>query len=797
MPVSPIQVTVRDYLRILGQRKLWITLCIASGIILFYGYGKFFMKKVYRAQNSIEIIQPKEETVYLKRYDRTQSVQSRIARIKNRINHQKTKEEIMALLVTDYWIGKEDSLEKLLGELDSLRDIQANDIPKKRMKEVSEHILNILEIKNIVSRNDKDVEDLIKRFVLSGDPMTPRTERKLSAFFERYRKVNDVRLAYLKLESLYERSEIEIDDAVLKNSITQAQQELQNRVIDLGGTADKYVDAVDALLRFGNGQKTLGLLEPEKINSLFRTELLFYSGPEVYAKMTAILDSMNINVGGDYINIFFEWENPVFARDMVEVIIDILEKKNRQFEQDELSTPIRILKKQVKEYRRAMLDAKDDLKKFKRENYRFMASIQEKRPSEIDNVNILVAEENNPIAQYLASREEIRKLEEEILETRRIKEATYNAMKAMKESTYRSEVLQISEERKLYEAKRAELQLELSRHPDWSEEHPQGKEMRRQIAILKRKIDNIEPLEEVTKERIPNPERSKAQAKLSELTAELAAKESILKLKEKRFNELERELDSYFIEKERLIVLEDEVKKQTGLYNTFNHNLEAAILQEKINMASGTKFNVIQETAVPSQPVRPNLFMLSIMGFMVGLFASGSLVLLLEFADHSIRDLDDARRHLEIPVLGTVSDFAFQRKDAHRLLSRRRLRWMVFFGAVIIALLAAANYDKLKEVIYNRFIQTDVKQETGGEDQPMETAPASTGTATEPAKVPVDLMPDNGTSVEPGVSTSETPTEEKTGPAKPPAKIEIEKIDENNPEKENTTPPAGPERGEQ
>ncbi|HLV80403.1 MAG TPA: polysaccharide biosynthesis tyrosine autokinase, partial [Chthonomonadaceae bacterium] len=88
-----------------------------------------------------------------------------------------------------------------------------------------------------------------------------------------------------------------------------------------------------------------------------------------------------------------------------------------------------------------------------------------------------------------------------------------------------------------------------------------------------------------------------------------------------------------------------------ALYTSLQTALNSARLDQDI--ANGN-VQLAQEAIAPDQPFRPNLTRDLLFGAAIGLFLSLVSVLLLEQSDRRIRDLDNARRAIPGPIIGSM-----------------------------------------------------------------------------------------------------------------------------------------------
>jgi capsular exopolysaccharide synthesis family protein len=114
-------------------------------------------------------------------------------------------------------------------------------------------------------------------------------------------------------------------------------------------------------------------------------------------------------------------------------------------------------------------------------------------------------------------------------------------------------------------------------------------------------------------------------------------------------------LKSGMIDLRRRNIQYDILKRETDT----NRQLYDALLQryKEVGVAGGVGVNnvlVVDPASQPDAPSSPNLPLNFALGLLIGLILAGAIVLALEQLDEAIKDPDDARRVLPVPMLGTI-----------------------------------------------------------------------------------------------------------------------------------------------
>lgn len=93
-----------------------------------------------------------------------------------------------------------------------------------------------------------------------------------------------------------------------------------------------------------------------------------------------------------------------------------------------------------------------------------------------------------------------------------------------------------------------------------------------------------------------------------------------------------------------------------NLYQQFRQKLETAKLSQTLEDAEkGLRFTILEPARLPLKPFKPNRAMIIIAGVFCGFGVGIGLVLLIELGNTSIKTVDEARKLLDLPILGTIA----------------------------------------------------------------------------------------------------------------------------------------------
>jgi capsular polysaccharide biosynthesis protein len=72
------------------------------------------------------------------------------------------------------------------------------------------------------------------------------------------------------------------------------------------------------------------------------------------------------------------------------------------------------------------------------------------------------------------------------------------------------------------------------------------------------------------------------------------------------------------------------------------------------------KFKIVEPVIKHINPVKPNRIRMMLMAVVAGIVIGGGLIFLLEYIDHSFKNVEDVEKYLNLPVLGTIPKIEVQ-----------------------------------------------------------------------------------------------------------------------------------------
>ncbi|MBF0503874.1 MAG: hypothetical protein HQL14_02110 [Candidatus Omnitrophica bacterium] len=224
---------------------------------------------------------------------------------------------------------------------------------------------------------------------------------------------------------------------------------------------------------------------------------------------------------------------------------------------------------------------------------------------------------------------------------------------------------------------------------DSTEMHPQVRELRNQITkkMEELKTQNLEYTQDVKlTSETTNPMVTQIQQALSNigqkaLTTSAASNDNTAPVNEK-------DLYKVMLMDKIGTVMARDVNVNETIYNNLLQRLETAKITQRLQSSKeGTRYTVIENARVPSQPVRPNKILVSLIGLFMGTALGVTLIFLMEFLDKSFLDVHEASAYLNVPLLGAISKInTVESLEEHKQAQIHLLFWMIAGGVLMISL---------------------------------------------------------------------------------------------------------------
>lgn len=109
-------------------------------------------------------------------------------------------------------------------------------------------------------------------------------------------------------------------------------------------------------------------------------------------------------------------------------------------------------------------------------------------------------------------------------------------------------------------------------------------------------------------------------------------------------------------QEQQLAKLQRNYAVNAEIYQRLLQKLETAKMSQTLeDSESGTKFRILEPARLPLEPVKPNKTLFFIGGLIVGVALGLIIIYLIELSDNSIRNLEEARNLLDLPIFGAIA----------------------------------------------------------------------------------------------------------------------------------------------
>lgn len=98
-----------------------------------------------------------------------------------------------------------------------------------------------------------------------------------------------------------------------------------------------------------------------------------------------------------------------------------------------------------------------------------------------------------------------------------------------------------------------------------------------------------------------------------------------------------------------------EVLEET--YQELLRDIEKARLSQAMDTYKLASVEIVDRAQVPKVPIKPDILFNTLIGGLIGLILSVGLAFVIDTFDHTLKSVEDVERHLDMPVLGSISRY--------------------------------------------------------------------------------------------------------------------------------------------
>jgi len=401
--------------------------------------------------------------------------------------------------------------------------------------------------------------------------------------------------------------------------------------------------------------------------------------------------NLRIRLLDNIIQVSYESTTPWISKAVVDEVVEEVMLRHVEFQESEIGFAEKVYEDQVRRYVKDTRDARAALEGYAElypNEYVIPLPLSVDPDVNLRALDALPRQKNETLRTYEAIQQGLSQVNVAIKEAQERIEQLKEQLKREPDTVVAETIAQPPPEAQKVRSQIGELQLELSELlVDATEEHPLVKQMRRKITLLEKYLGRVGHDATISQTRVPNPVRQQILEQLQQQEAELpalVARQEELTERSILYQQKVRQVPKRELDLEELRIEYVEKRKTLAMYRS---RLEQAWINRQLEIEEkGTRFRVHGKAKLPFKPIRPDKRLYVVLGFLVGMFSSGATVFFLEYTDHSIKGIEDARRYLDIPILGAIPELGMQKREiSARYRLGRRLIWL----AVVLVLVFA------------------------------------------------------------------------------------------------------------
>jgi uncharacterized protein involved in exopolysaccharide biosynthesis len=380
--------------------------------------------------------------------------------------------------------------------------------------------------------------------------------------------------------------------------------------------------------------------------------------------------SVFMDIRGGVLTIRAERQNPDEALAVVETLEPNVEAELQRFSGDRLTSITGTLAGLLEKYKNLLTKNEEDLRDFKSYNQIDLAGTQEDMLRMANNLDAVSESPKGLLARLISllDRHSSNELELQALSAKCA--AIESQIQAEPEFRVKEFTTGQSEMHKQMEALLAKALTELETiRKDRSDAHPLVRDKMDEIARYRAKLEELGSPVVREEQKTANPVREGLKMQLASLKAEIESKRKEQEHLVSQSKELQMRVAKIPEKELERMRINREVSIQQSMYNDIHLRYEKAKLTRSLEEAETLTFERLGAFKNPN-PIRPNSRFILLMGTFLGMAFGIAWCFLKEFTDTSFRNLEDASRFLDLPILGVIPEMAgIARRQAKR---RRR-----------------------------------------------------------------------------------------------------------------------------
>ncbi len=351
--------------------------------------------------------------------------------------------------------------------------------------------------------------------------------------------------------------------------------------------------------------------------------------------------------GNDLFVVFYRGENPKIVRDYVNTLVSEYIEENTGSKRQEAFGATKFLSGQIDFYKKKIEEAEERLMSFRREKGLTLAT-----------------DERTLVSSIKQNKDEIENTEVKIKEL----EAKKAKMKQQMSGEAPFTIAIIDKEKGDGSSLSTRLKMLEQRIPmlltRYTENYPEVIKTRAEIETIKKQIEtqkqsqvaeNASEGDLGSGTSMMNPLYQKLKEDLFRTDSEIDSLKAKITILNIRLKKSESEMQNIPKEKKDLSDLEGDRNTHQKIYEQLVSRLGQSEVSEQMEVQDkGTTFRIVDPAILPIKPVSPNRVLLILIGIVAGPAAGVGVVLLSDYLDNSIRDIDTLKSQLGLQVLAVI-----------------------------------------------------------------------------------------------------------------------------------------------
>jgi len=182
---------------------------------------------------------------------------------------------------------------------------------------------------------------------------------------------------------------------------------------------------------------------------------------------------------------------------------------------------------------------------------------------------------------------------------------------------------------------------------------------------------------------------------------------------EKLVKEYEQKIESLSEQEKELARLTRDNRVNENIYEMLRMKVEENRLTAEEVKEKGTKYTILEKARLPLKPSKPQILLTAIVAFILGMLSGFGCVFLAEFADHSFRDVEDAKRFLKMPILGSISTIVDTNGLTQMRARQRRIAFSITIFFILFFIIALITSYIRQSKITEEIIKTTISEREG------------------------------------------------------------------------------------